>query len=161
MAILLDEHSRVLVQGITGREGSNRARFMAAYGTNVVAGVTPGRGGQTVGSVPVYNSVKEAIDTHGPFDATVTFVPGPVVKDAVIEAVDAGVKFVVMPVERVPLHDALNMLAHARDRGARARSASSAPARRSPDGSADRKTSFRKCCGRGTWASSRGAADRP
>jgi succinyl-CoA synthetase alpha subunit len=119
MAILLDEHSRVLVQGITGREGSNRARFMAAYGTNVVAGVTPGRGGQTVGSVPVYNSVKEAIDTHGPFDATVTFVPGPVVKDAVIEAVDAGVKFVVMPVERVPLHDALNMLAHARDRGAR------------------------------------------
>ncbi len=119
MSILLDERSRVLVQGITGREGSARARFMAAYGTNVVAGVTPGRGGQTVGSIPVYDTVAEAIERHGPIDTTATFVPGPVVRAAVIEAVDAGIGFVVMPVERVPLHDALALLAHAKERGAK------------------------------------------
>jgi succinyl-CoA synthetase alpha subunit len=119
MAILLDERSRVLVQGITGREGGARARFMAAYGTNVVAGVTPGRGGRTVGTIPVYDTVAEAARRHGPIDTTVTFVPGPVVRDAVTEAVDAGVGFVVMPVERVPLHDALALLEHARDAGAR------------------------------------------
>jgi succinyl-CoA synthetase alpha subunit len=119
MAILLDKSTRVLIQGITGREGSNRARFMSGYGTNVVAGVTPGKGGMNVGGIPVYDTVAEAMERHGPINATVTFVPGPVVKDAVIEAVDAGITFVVMPVERVPLHDALSLLAHARDKGAR------------------------------------------
>jgi len=119
MAILLDGGSRVLVQGITGREGSARARFMSAYGTNVVAGVTPGRGGQTVGSIPVYNTVAEAVERHGPIDTSTTFVPGPAVRDAVIEAVDAGIGFIVMPVERVPLHDALALLARAREKGAR------------------------------------------
>ncbi|MCI0500079.1 MAG: succinate--CoA ligase subunit alpha [Planctomycetales bacterium] len=119
MAILLDERSRVLVQGITGREGMARTRFMRAYGTQVVAGVTPGRGGTTVGSVPVYNTVKEAVQQHGSFDATVTFVPGLMVKDAVVEAVDAGIRFIAMPVERVPLHDALMLLAYARQRGAK------------------------------------------
>jgi len=119
MAILLDENSRVLVQGITGREGSARARFMSAYGTKVVAGVTPGRGGRRVGSIPVYNTVAEAVERHGPIDTSTTFVPGPAVRDAVIEAVDAGIGFIVMPVERVPLHDALALLGHARERGAK------------------------------------------
>jgi len=119
MAILLDEGSRVLVQGITGREGSARARFMSAYGTNVVAGVTPGRGGQTVGSIPVYDTVAEVVERHGPIDTSTTFVPGPAVRDAVIEAVDAGIGFIVMPVERVPLHDALALLARAREKGAK------------------------------------------
>ena len=119
MAILLDEETRMLVQGITGREGKARASFMTRYGTNVVAGVTPGRGGSEVGHVPVYDSVKEAWSHHGPFDATVTFVPGPVVKDAVFEAIDAGIKLVVMPVERVPLHDILQMIAYARVRNAK------------------------------------------
>jgi succinyl-CoA synthetase alpha subunit len=117
MAILLDENTRVLVQGITGREGAARSRFMAAYGTRIVAGVTPGRGGSAVGSVPVYNTVREAIDRHGRIDATVTFVPGLMVKDAVIEAVDAGIPLIVMPVERVPLHDALTLLTYARRKG--------------------------------------------
>jgi succinyl-CoA synthetase alpha subunit len=119
MAILLDENTRVLIQGITGREGSSRAQFMASYGTNVIAGVTPGKGGMTVGPFPVYDSVEQAVDAHGAFDATVTFVPGPAVKAAVVEAVDADVTFVVMPVERVPLHDALYLLAHAKERGSR------------------------------------------
>jgi len=119
MAILLNENTTMLIQGITGREGTARTRFMMAYGTRVVAGVTPGRGGAEVWHVPVYDTVKEAWKARGPIDATVTFVPGLVVKDAVMEAVDAGVKLVVMPVERVPLHDALEMLAYAREKNTR------------------------------------------
>jgi len=114
MAIILDENTRVLIQGITGREGQARSRFMTEYGTKVVAGVTPGRGGTTVWHIPVYNSVEEAVKERGPIDLTVTFVPGPQVKDAVIEALDAGIKKVVMPVERVPLYDALEIIAYAR-----------------------------------------------
>ncbi len=117
MAILLNKDTRVIVQGITGREGMARSRFMIAFGTRVVAGVTPGRGGAKVGAVPVYDTVSEAVERHGPVDASVTFVPGLHVKKAVIEAVDAGIRFIVMPVERVPLHDALWMLAYARERG--------------------------------------------
>lgn len=118
MAILLNENTTVLIQGITGREGSARTRFMMAYGTRVVAGVTPGRGGSRVWDVPVYDTVREAWKHHGPIDATVTFVPGRVVKDAVLEAIDAGIKYVFMPVERVPLHDALKMIASAREAAA-------------------------------------------
>ncbi len=119
MAVLLDKDTTVLVQGITGREGSVRAQFMATYGTTVVAGVSPGQGGSHVANIPVFNTVKEAWHCHGPIDATVTFVPGPLVKEAVIDALEAGVKLVFMPVERVPLHDTLEMLAHARQAGAR------------------------------------------
>ncbi len=114
MAILLDEKTTVLVQGITGREGSARARFMLDYGTKVMAGVTPGRGGTDVYGIPVYNTIQEAQREHGPIDASVVFVPGLQVKSAVLEAISAGVKLIVMPVERVPLHDTLEMLAHAR-----------------------------------------------
>jgi len=119
MSILLNEKSTMLVQGITGREGAARTRFMLAYGTRVVAGVTPGRGGAEVHGVPVYDTVRDAWRRHGPIDATVTFVPGLVVKDAVLEAVEAGIKLIVMPVERVPLHDALEMIDEARRAGAR------------------------------------------
>ncbi|MFQ5885598.1 MAG: succinate--CoA ligase subunit alpha [Anaerolineae bacterium] len=119
MAILLDENTTMLIQGITGREGRARARFMATYGTKVAAGVTPGRGGTEVWHLPVYDTVKAAWRHHGPIDATVTFVPGPVVKDAVFEAIDAGIKLIVMPVERVPLHDILQMIAYARERDAK------------------------------------------
>jgi succinyl-CoA synthetase alpha subunit len=119
MAILLDEKSTMLIQGITGREGRARTRFMRTYGTRVVAGVTPGRGGSEVWDVPVYDTVQQACNHCGPIDATVTFVPGLMVKDAVLEAVEAGIKLIVMPVERVPLHDALEMIAEARRKGAR------------------------------------------
>jgi succinyl-CoA synthetase alpha subunit len=119
MAILLDEDTTVLIQGITGREGSARTQFMQAYGTRVVAGVTPGRGGTEVWGVPVYDTIQEAWKHHGPFHATVTFVPGKAAKDAVLEAIDAGIQCIFMPVERVPLHDALEVIAWARARGAR------------------------------------------
>ena len=119
MAILIDENTKVLIQGITGREGSARTRFMLDYGTKVLGGVTPGRGGSEVWGTPVFNSVKEATEEFGPIDASVTFVPGPQVKNAVIEAIEAGVKFVLVPAERVPLHDSLEMIALARREGAR------------------------------------------
>jgi len=119
MAIILDENTTLLVQGITGREGSARTRFMVDYGTKVVAGVTPGRGGAEVWGIPVYNTIEEACKKHGPIDASVTFVPGPTVKEAVLEAINAGIKTIVMPVERVPLHDILEMISHAKRRSTR------------------------------------------
>lgn len=118
MAILIDENTTVLVQGITGRTGEFATRLMVEYGTKVVAGVTPGRKGEMVWGIPVYNTVKEAIEKHGSIDMSAVFVPGPLVKNAVIEALDAGVKTLVMPVERVPLHDILEIIAKAKEKGA-------------------------------------------
>ena len=119
MAILLNKEMKVLVQGITGREGSARAGYMKSYGTNIVGGVTPGRGGEDVSGIPVFNTVAEAVKTLGPIDASVTFVPGTGLKDAVLEALDSEVKFIVSPVERVPLYDILEMLAYVKQKGAR------------------------------------------
>jgi succinyl-CoA synthetase alpha subunit len=119
MAILLTKETTVLIQGITGREGSARAAFMKGYGTKVVAGVTPGRGGENVSGIPVFNTVAEAVREKGSIDASVTFVPGPGLKDAFFEAVDSEIKFVVSPVERVPLYDILEMVAYAKQKGVR------------------------------------------
>jgi len=119
MAILLKKDTKVLVQGITGREGSARAAFMKGYGTKVMAGVTPGRGGEEVSGIPVYNTIEEAVKAQGMFDLSVTFIPGPGLKDAVLEALDAGIKFLVMPVERVPLYDILEIMAYGKQMGAR------------------------------------------
>ena len=118
MAILLTKTTKVLVQGITGREGSMRAKYMRRMGTNVVAGVTPGRGGENVDGIPVYNTVKDAVKNHGLFDVTVTFIPGTGLKDAVCEALESDIKWVVMPVERVPLYDILEMVALGKQKGA-------------------------------------------
>lgn len=113
MSILLDKNTTVIVQGMTGREGSLRTEFMKGYGTQVVAGVTPGRGGQEVLGIPVYDTVLDAIKHVGMVDASVTFIPGPGLKGAVYEAIDAGVKFIVSPVERVPVHDVIAMVNYA------------------------------------------------
>ncbi len=117
MAILIDKNTKVIVQGITGREGSLRSKYMKEYGTKVVAGTSPGRGGQEVNGIPVYNTVKEAVKEHGAIDMSVTFIPGPGVKMATLEAIDAGVKIIVGPVERVPLHDIMIMIAVAKEAG--------------------------------------------
>lgn len=117
MSILIDENTRVVVQGITGREGSLRARYMKDYGTKVVAGTSPARGGEEVDGIPVYNTVKEAVRAQGSIDMSVTFIPGPGLKLAVLEAIDAGIKYIVSPVERVPLHDILEMMSVASKSG--------------------------------------------
>jgi len=118
MSILIDESTRVIVQGITGREGSLRSKYMKDYGTKVVAGTSPGRGGEEVDGIPVYNTVKEAARAQGSIDMSVTFIPGPGLKMAVFEAIDAGIKCIVCPVERVPLHDIMEMVAVAKKAGA-------------------------------------------
>ncbi len=107
----------MLIQGITGRFGQGVARRMLEARSKVVAGVTPGRGGQSVWGVPVYDSVKEALQDNGGVDATVVVVPGPNAKEAVLEAFRAGIGTVLMRVERVPLHDALEVIARAKDSG--------------------------------------------
>ena len=96
MAILIDEKKRVLVQGITGREGRARTRLMREYGTNVVGGVTPGKGGQNVLGVPVFNTPKEAVNLLGNVDVSVVFVPAAGVKEAAISAIEAGIKLTVL-----------------------------------------------------------------
>mgnify|MGYP001201198250 CR=1 FL=1 len=118
MAILIDASKRVLVQGITGREGAARTRLMKEYGTNVLAGVTPGRGGQQVEGVPVFDTVAEATEALGVFDVSVLFIPAPLVKSAAFEALAAGVKLLVIVPDRVPLYDVLEIVAEAEARGA-------------------------------------------
>lgn len=117
MSILIDENTRVIVQGITGREGSLRSNYMKNYGTKVVAGTSPGRRGEAVDGIPVYNTVKEAMRAQGSIDMSVTFIPGPGLKMAVMEAIDAGIKYIVSPVERVPLHDIMEMVSVASKAG--------------------------------------------
>ncbi len=119
MSILIDQTRRVLVQGITGREGMARAKLMKEYGTNVVAGVTPGKGGQDVLDVPVFDTIEEAWEKVGPIDVSVLFIPAPLVKDAALEAIDAGVKLLVIVPDRVPIYDVLTISKYARQKSAR------------------------------------------
>src|SRR5437899_5853252 len=114
MAILIDETKRVLVQGITGREGQARTRLMREYGTNVVAGVTPGKGRQSVLGVPVFNTPQDAVKALGKIDISVVFVPAAVVKGEAISAIDAGIKFTVLVPDRVPVWDAMQIAAAAK-----------------------------------------------
>jgi len=119
MSIFVDEKTRVLIQGITGREGIVRAQLMKDYGTNVLAGVTPGRGGQDVYGIPVFDAVEEAVEKVGTIDASVIFVPAALVKNAALEALAAGVKLLVIVPDRVPIYDVLEIAAAAKDAGAR------------------------------------------
>ncbi len=108
MSILLNENTRVIVQGITGRIGSVQAKWMLEYGTNVVGGVTPGKGGATVENLPVFDGVEDAVKETGA-TASVFFVPAASVLDAFLETVDAGVEFIVVVPEHIPVHDVLKM----------------------------------------------------
>lgn len=118
MAILIDEKKRVLVQGITGREGQARTRLMRDYGTKVVAGVTPGKGGQSVLGVPVFNTPQDAVKSLGEIDISVVFVPAAGVKDAAISAIESGIKLAVLVPDRVPVWDAMEIAAAAKANGA-------------------------------------------
>lgn len=118
MSILVDQTKRVLVQGITGREGMARTNLMLGYGTNVVAGVTPGKGGGEVEGIPVFDTVLEARERCGPLDISVLFIPAPIVKAAALESIAAGVKLLVIVPDRVPIWDVLAISKAARDAGA-------------------------------------------
>jgi succinyl-CoA synthetase alpha subunit len=118
MAILADENARVIVQGITGREAASFSKDMLAYGTKVVAGVTPGKQGQKVHGVPVYDTVRGALKDHAA-DASVISVPPAMVKGAALEALQNGIKLLVIVTERIPRKDAIEFLETAREKEAR------------------------------------------
>ncbi len=117
MAILVNEETKIIVQGITGRTGEFATRYMLEYGSKVIAGVTPGKGGMKVWGVPVYNSVEEVVEKHGEVDAAVTLVPPSNVKEAALEAIMNKVKELLIPTENVPVHDVLYILAKAKRMG--------------------------------------------
>ncbi len=118
MTVLIDRDTRVVVQGITGHQGTVHTRQMKLFGSQVVAGVTPGRAGTEVEGVPVYDSVREAVAaSHA--NASCIFVPAPGAKDALIESVDAGIPLSVIVTEHIPFHDMLVMYHYARSKGAR------------------------------------------
>ena len=119
MSILVDENSRVIVQGITGRDGAFHASQMRAYGTKVVGGVTPGKGGQkTDDGIPIFNTMAEAVAETGA-NASVVYVPAAFATDAICEAADAGVALVVCITEGIPVLDMVRVLPYLRERGAR------------------------------------------
>ena len=118
MAVLVDERTRLLVQGITGHEGTFHAKMAAAYGTTVVGGVTPGKGGGTHEGWPVFNEVSKAVDVTGA-NASVIFVPPAVAADAIMEAADTGVELVVCITEGIPTLDMLRVVAYLKGRQTR------------------------------------------
>jgi len=118
MAIFVDKDTNVLIQGITGRLATVQTRIMLDYKTKIVAGVTPGKGGQTQFGIPVYDSVQQAASKHR-IDASVIYVPAPSVQDAAFEAIDAGIKFMVIVTDWVPLHSEIKIKAYAEYKGTR------------------------------------------
>ena len=118
MSILIDKKSRLVVQGITGRDGGFHASKMKAYGTNIVGGTSPGKAGELVDNIPVFNTVRDAVkETEA--DTSVIFVPAPFAKDAMMEATDAGIKLIVCITEGVPTLDVVEAYSYITRKGAR------------------------------------------
>jgi len=116
MSIIIGKDSRVIVQGITGNEGRFHTTSMLRYGTSIVAGVTPGKGGQQVQDVPVYDTVSEAISNHGA-NSSIIFVPARFAQSAIFEAIDAGIKTLVVITELIPQKDTIEFIARANKKG--------------------------------------------
>jgi succinyl-CoA synthetase alpha subunit len=117
MVRFIDRNTRVIVQGLTGAQGQFHARLMKEYGTRVVAGSVPGRGGQVLEGIPVYDTIAEAREEHE-IDASIVFVPAPNALDAALEAVEAGLDPVVVITEGIPVRDSIELVAKAKLRGA-------------------------------------------
>ena len=117
MAILLDQHTRVICQGFTGKQGTFHSEQMMAYGTNLVGGVTPGKGGLTHLNKPVFNTVADAVRQEGA-EASVIYVPAPFAADAIMEAADAGIRLIVCITEGIPVQDMLKVKAYLRGKEA-------------------------------------------
>lgn len=118
MSVLVNKDSKIIVQGFTGSEGSFHAEQMIAYGTQVVGGVTPGKGGQTHLDKPVFNTVKDAVDAVGA-DTSIIFVPPAFAADAIMEAADAGIKVIVTITEGIPVADMVKASSYVKERNAR------------------------------------------
>ncbi|ACL20103.1 succinate--CoA ligase subunit alpha [Desulfitobacterium hafniense] len=118
MGLIINKDTHVIVQGGTGKQGSYHVKAMLEYGTKVVAGVTPGRGGNQVGGLPVYDTVREAKERHK-IDASLIMVPAPFVLSAAIEAIDAGVPLIVIVTEHIPVKDTMKINALAQEKGCR------------------------------------------
>ncbi len=117
MGIFVNASTKAIVQGITGTQGSFHTRLMLDYGTQIVAGVTPGKGGKKVHNVPVYDAVEEALQKHEA-DTSIIFVPAPFAADAAFEALESGLKTIVIITEHVPVKDAVQVMARAKHQGA-------------------------------------------
>ncbi|UCG68233.1 MAG: succinate--CoA ligase subunit alpha [Thermoplasmata archaeon] len=113
MAIIIDSNTKVAVQGITGGQGKFHTRTMRDYGTNIVVGVTPGKGGEVVEDIPVYDSISEVPEE---ITASIIFVPAPFAKDAALEAIDFGLNPVVIITERIPIHDSIEVMKKASEK---------------------------------------------
>ena len=118
MSILADKNTRLVVQGITGSEGSFHTRQMMEYGTNVVAGVTPGKGGDNLDGIPVFDTVADAVNDKGA-NASVIFVPPPFAADAIMESADAGVELIICITEGIPTLDMVKVHEYLKDRSSR------------------------------------------
>lgn len=118
MGIIINRDTKVVVQGITGLQGSFHTRLMLDYGTLIVAGVTPGKGGTEVHGVPVYDSVSEAVERYGA-TASMIFVPAPFASEAALEAMEANIKTVVLITEHIPVRNTIQILAYAKRQGVR------------------------------------------
>ena len=116
MSVLINKDTKVIVQGITGRDGSFHAAKMKEYGTQVVGGTSPGKGGQNVDGIPVFNTIKDAVEATGA-NTSIIFVPAPFAKDAMFEAIDGGISLVVCITEGVPVVDAVEAQNYARVKG--------------------------------------------
>jgi len=116
MSILVNKETKVIVQGITGRLGAKQTRLMLDYGTKIVAGVTPGKGGSEIHGVPVYDTVSSALSNHS-IDASVIYVPASHGLDAAVESIDSGIGIVVIITEHIPIHDAIKIKQRANLRG--------------------------------------------
>ncbi len=118
MGILVNKETRLIVQGITGREGRVHTRKMLEYGTKVVGGVTPGRGGEEVEGVPVFNSVREAVEATGA-NTSIIYVPAPFAPDAIYEAADAGIPLIVCITEGIPVQETVKLKSYLKAKGVR------------------------------------------
>ena len=116
MAIIVDSRTKLVVQGITGYQGRYHSQAMAEFGTKVLAGTSPGKGGETVNDIPVYNTVTEAVDATGA-NTSCIFVPAPFCKDAALEAIDSGIQTIVIVTEHLPVLDAIHVVSVARAKG--------------------------------------------
>ncbi len=117
MTLLVGKHTRAIVQGITGNQGSFHTRLMLDYGTNIVAGVTPGKGGTSTQGLPVFDTVVSALEKNDA-NASIIFVPAPFAKEAGMEAIDAGLNPVVIITEMIPARDSMVLMAYAKEHGA-------------------------------------------